>query len=49
MPLMSAVSRELARQQLLDTNRTHAADTLAWVPSLVRFPLPEMTVLSLTG
>ena len=48
-PVMSAVTRELARQALLDAERTHDADTLAWNPSLVRFPHPEMTTLSLTG
>jgi len=49
MPVMSAVARELARQVLLDGGRTADADTLAWDPTLARFPHPEMTTLSLTG
>jgi hypothetical protein len=49
MPVMSAVSRELARQSLLDAGRTGEADGLAWDPTLARFPHPEMTTLSLTG
>jgi hypothetical protein len=49
MPVMSAVSRELARQQLLDSGRAHIADTLEWDPTLVRYPHPEMTTLSFTG
>lgn len=46
---MSAVSRELARQALLASDRKQDADALTWEPSLVRFPHPEMTTLSLTG
>jgi hypothetical protein len=46
---MNAVSREIARQALLDAGRTHEADTLAWQPALVRYPHPEMTTLSFTG
>lgn len=46
---MSAVSRELARQALMMSDRKQEADGLAWAPSLVRFPHPEMTTLSLTG
>jgi hypothetical protein len=48
-PVMSAVSRELARQALLDEGRAGDADSLAWSPLLVRFPHPEMTTLSFTG
>ncbi|KIZ04840.1 hypothetical protein MNEG_3122 [Monoraphidium neglectum] len=48
-PVMNAVSREIARQALLDAGRTHEADTLAWQPALVRYPHPEMTTLSFTG
>ncbi|KAI8472921.1 MAG: hypothetical protein J3K34DRAFT_383970 [Monoraphidium minutum] len=48
-PVMAAVSREVARQALLDAGRTRDADALSWAPRLVRFPHPEMTTLSMTG
>lgn len=48
-PVMSAVSREVARQALLDAGRADDARGLAWAPSLARFPHPEMTTLSVTG
>lgn len=46
---MSAVSREIARQALIDAGSTQEADKLDWDPTLVRFPHPEMTTLSFTG
>jgi hypothetical protein len=49
LPVQSAVSRELARQALIDAGRKADADALAWAPSMARFPHPEMTTLSLTG
>ncbi|GBF93217.1 ABC transporter A family member [Raphidocelis subcapitata] len=48
-PVMSAVSREIARESLLDAGRAHEAAALSWGPELVRFPHPEMTTLSFTG
>ncbi|KAI8468323.1 MAG: hypothetical protein J3K34DRAFT_523031 [Monoraphidium minutum] len=48
-PVMSAVSRELARQALLDAGRAAEAAEMAWDPLLVRYPHPEMTTLSFTG
>ena len=48
-PVQSAVSRELARQALLDAGRADAAAALAWAPRLARFPHPEMSAMSLTG
>lgn len=46
---MAAVSRELARQALLDAGREAEAAAMEWEPALVRFPHPEMTTLSFTG
>jgi hypothetical protein len=48
-PVMSAVSREIARQALLDAGRADEARALSWAPELVRYPHPEMTTLSFTG